>query len=145
INVYGGACRPDLMTSASIDSGLQVLSLLFNLLLIARLIQVGLVKGYRFFFLFLCVSAGLSIAALTIGTADVRFLKVYTYLEPLRIVLFILVVWELFSAIFRNYAGLRSLSRWIMGVAAAIAPVGMILAVTVGEAQAYRASFFVRT
>jgi hypothetical protein len=47
--------------------------------------------------------------------------------EPVRNIIYILVVWELFSAVFRTYAGLRSLSRWVMGIAAAIAPIGLLL------------------
>ncbi len=61
------------------------------------------------------------------GTKSHVFFYSYVVLEPVRNVIFILVVWELFSLIFRNYAGLRSLSSWVMGGAAAVAPIGFVL------------------
>jgi len=119
--------RPDDMTSASVESSLQILSLLCCLLAVARLIQLRLVRVYPFFFSFLCIPLALQAVVVTYGPGSLAFFWSWWCLEPLRNISYILVVWELFSAVFRNYAGLRSLSRWVMGLAAAFAPVGLVL------------------
>ena len=119
--------RPDDMLSASVESLLQVFSLLFCLLAVARLIQLRLLRVYPFFFSFLCVPAVLQAVVVLYGPNSKPFFYTWMWLEPIRNFTYILVVWELFSAVFRNYAGLRSLSRWVMGLAAAIAPIGLIL------------------
>src|ERR1039458_9928334 len=104
------------MISASVESLLQVLSLLFCLVAVARLIQLKLVRVYPFFFSFLCIPVVLQAVLLRYGVESKQFFYAYVYLEPIRVISYILVVWELFSVVFRNYAGLRSLSRWVMGV-----------------------------
>jgi hypothetical protein len=131
------------MTSASIDSSLQFLSLLFDIIVVGRLSQLQLYRVYPFFFAFLCVPLVLQTVAVVYGTAGFGFLVCYTVLEPIRNILYILVVWELFSVIFRNYAGLRSLSRWVMGLAAAVAPLGLVLTVAASKSSAFNASRFV--
>ena len=113
--------------SASIDSVLQALSLLFVIVVVARLIQLKLFRVYGFFFTLLCATLVLQSFAVFSGSSSIAFLNCFLILEPLRNLLFILVVWELFSVIFRNYAGLRSLSRWVMGIAAAIASAFFVL------------------
>ena len=87
-----------------------------------RVLQLGLHRVYPFFFTFLCVPLIPQSVLLLKGSDSYLFAHVWLYAEPVRNILYILVVWELFSVIFRNYAGLRSLSRWVMGGAAAIAP-----------------------
>ncbi|HEY3836137.1 MAG TPA: hypothetical protein VGL72_06180 [Bryobacteraceae bacterium] len=115
------------MTSASLIPALEYLSVLLNIAAVLRVVHSGLYRVYPFFFSFLTVSLTLELAAAVAGTKSRLFFYTYVSLEPLRNVLYILVVWELFSVIFRNYAGLRSLSRWVMGAAAAIAPIGFVI------------------
>jgi hypothetical protein len=117
------------LTSASIESLLQILSLVCGLLAVARVVQLGLVRTYPCFFSFLCIPAVLQVVVVSYGYRSLVFFWAWASLEPLRMISYILVVWELFSAVFRNYAGLRSLSRWVMGLAAVFAPIGLILTV----------------
>src|SRR5271165_4509406 len=116
-------------SSASLESSLQLLSLFACLVLVGRLIQLKLFRTYPFFFLFLCIPLILQAVVVLYGPGSMAFFHAWWYLEPLRNISYILVVWELFSAVFRNYAGLRSLSRWVMGVAAVVAPIGLVLTV----------------
>src|SRR5215472_4124079 len=115
------------MISASVLWTLEVLSLLFNVLVVARLTSLKLYRVYPFFFASLCVPIGILAPGLLYGTKSHVTFYCYVVLQPIRNILYILVVWELFSVIFRNYAGLRSLSRWVMGIAAAIAPIGLLV------------------
>src|SRR4051794_24710019 len=112
------------MTSASIHLLLQAFSLLFALGLILRLLQSKLFLVYPFFGFFLCLSVLLEIPDVIYSPSSIPYFWAYVVLQPIRNIVYILVVYELFSAIFRNYAGLRSLSRWVMGGAAVIASVG---------------------
>jgi hypothetical protein len=115
------------MMSASIEFSLQLFSLLFDIVVCLRVLQLGLHRIYPFFFAFLCAPLIPQAVLLLYGSDSHRYAGVWLYTEPVRNILYILVVWELFSVIFRNYAGLRSLSRWVMGVAAGIAPIGLVL------------------
>ena len=125
------------MMGASIESSLQFSSLLFGLIAVLRLLQLKLLKVYPFFFIFLCIALVLQATVVLFGDTSKQFFYAYVVLEPLRNISYILVVWELFSAVFRNYAGLRSLSRWVMGLAAAIAPLGFILTVVAPGAELF--------
>ena len=130
------------MTSASLISALEYLSVLANIAAVVRVVYARLYRVYPFFFGFLTVSLTLEIAAAVAGTKSRLFFYSYASLEPVRNLLYILVVWELFSVIFRNYAGLRSLSRWVMGAAAAIAPVGFVISLAArGSAYASHSRF----
>lgn len=131
------------MTSASLDSAVSLVSLLCNAFVVVRVIQLGLYRIYRYFFLFLCTPLLINLPGAVFGTRSVPFFWTYVVLEPIRNVLYILVVWELFSVIFKNYAGLRSLSRWVMGLAAIVAPLGFILSIIAKGSQAFRGSVYV--
>src|SRR5450631_1272493 len=116
------------MTSASVEQILQVLSLVFDLLAVTRLLQLRLCRVYPLFFTFLCIPLiPQTVLVLFGGTDSKLFFYTWGVVEPIRNVIYLLVVWELFSVIFRNYAGLRSVSRWVMGAAAGIAPIGLLL------------------
>ncbi len=111
--------------SASIEQNLQALSLFFVVIVVSRLIYLQLFRVYPFFFTLLCITLVLQLVAVHYGDDSDQFLRTYNRVEYVRNILYVLVVWELFSVIFRNYAGLRSLSRWVMGAAAVIAMVGL--------------------
>ena len=126
------------MISASVLSVVEALSLLCDIVLVARLFYLKLYRVYLFFFLSLLVPILIEPTAVYFGTKSRAFFYSYVVLEPIRNVLYILVIWELFSVIFRNYAGLRSLSRWVMGLAAIIAPIGLVLSIPHGTVYVSR-------
>ena len=132
------------MTSASIGSALQELSLLFDIVVVLRLLYLKLYRTYPFFCAMLCIPLILQTYVVYYGTKSHEFLHAFWYLEPIRNVLFVLVVWELFSVIFRNYAGLRSLSRWVMGIAAVIAMIGIALTMAPSGVTAFNRSAIAR-
>jgi hypothetical protein len=132
------------MTSHSIDSVLRIASLLFNIIVVFRLIQLQLHKVYPVFLTFLCIPLVLQTIGVLYGPGSLPFLVGFAILEPIRNVFYILVVWELFDVIFRNYAGLRSLSRWAMGIGAVIAPAGLILTIIASSSTSFTSSRFVR-
>jgi hypothetical protein len=117
------------MTMASIEPFLEILSFLLDFVALARVVQLRLVRLYPFFSLFLFIFLIPQAARLLYGSASRNYFEVWEYAEPVRCIVYMLVVWELFSVIFRDYAGLRSLSKWVMGAAAAIAPLGFVLTI----------------
>lgn len=117
------------MTGASIDSALSYVFLVSVLLLVGRLVVLQLFRTYPLFLAFVCVNGLQAAAEVYLGTSNVLYFYTYACLEPIHILLSVLVVWELFSVIFRNYAGLRSLSRWVMGGAGVIALLGFVLSI----------------
>ena len=123
------------MTTASVDSVLQLFSLISDCIAVIRVVHLRLVRAYPFFFLFLCIPLIPQTALVKYGSDSRLYFKIWEYVEPVRTVVYILVVWELFSVIFRNYAGLRSLSRWVMGAAAGIAPLGLVLTIIASESH----------
>lgn len=131
------------MISASIDSALEVLSLLINVAAVIRLTQLKLYRVYPFFFAFLCIPIPMQAGGVLYGMRSHLVFWCYVILEPILNILFILVVWELFSGIFRNYKGLRSLSRWVMGGAAAIAPIGFVFSIA-APGSVYKESMYIR-
>jgi hypothetical protein len=114
------------MMRASIYSDLTIASLGANFLAILRVTQLKLYRTYPFFFVLLSLSIPTQAASVIFGYRSLAVFWCYVIFEPLRNVFFILVVWELFSVIFEDYAGLRTLSRWVMGGAAAVSPLGFI-------------------
>jgi len=131
------------MTSASLDWSLQVLSLLLLIVLVGRLTQLGLYRLYPFFFTSLCIPVVSQFAGVVYGDRSFPYFYCYVVAQPIRNFLYILIVWELFSVIFRNYAGLRSLSRWVMGIAAGVALFGFVLTITAGG-SVFRGSAYIR-
>ena len=85
------------MPSAFIESSLQLSSLIFDIVAIVRVIQLRLVRAYPFFFIFLCVPLVPQAALLVYGVASSRFFRIWTIAEPVRNIVYILVVWALFS------------------------------------------------
>jgi hypothetical protein len=128
------------MTSAFIDSALSYLPLVCFVLLVGRLVLAGLFRVYPVFFALVCVSALQQAAAVYFGNSSLLYFYSFVVLRPICILLSVLVVWELFNVIFRNYAGLRSLSQWVMGAAAAIALLGFVISIT-GNGSMFRSGY----
>lgn len=128
------------MTSASIETILQFISFVLAFCVVVRLIQFKLYRTYPFFFALLSLDLFLQTVVVIYNSASYLFLWCFVVLEPVRNILYILVVWELFSVIFRNYAGLRSLSRWVMGVASVIASGFFVLTLFAAGTVVFNAS-----
>jgi len=127
------------MTSASFDfdSALLGLNLFFNVVVVLRLASLKIYRTYPFFFAFLCVPLILQTAVVKFGPSSFKFFEFYVKLEPIRNILYILVVWELFSVVFVSFDELRSVSRWVMGVAAAIASIGLLATVAGAQSSVF--------
>src|SRR5215472_1271031 len=125
--------RPILDMSASIESTISVVCLIAHLFVIARLWRTKLVSSYPILFIWLCAALPNGFAFVFWGPKDRHYFYVYFWSELVLLILYLLLVWELFSRIFQRYQGIRSLSHWVMGIAAAVSAIASsaIMAVTV--------------
>jgi hypothetical protein len=125
--------------SASIESTIAVVCLLANIFAIARLWQLKLVPSYPVLLIWLCAALPNDFALAFWGPRNLRYFFVFVFSEPFLLVLYLAVVWELFSVIFQQYEGLRSLSRWVMGIAAALSAVTSLalMAMTAATGQRF--------
>ena len=128
------------MTSTSIETVLQFISFVLAFCVVVRLIQFKLYRVYPLFFALLSLDLFLQTVVVIYTTSSIVFLWCFVILEPVRNILYILVVWELFSVIFHNYAGLRSLSRWVMGIASVLASGFFILTLFAAGSAVFNAS-----
>ena len=90
-----------------------------------RLLQLGLHRTYRWFFLYWTLSL---VRSLILYPLDIRgqvYFRVWKWTEPVIWLLQILVVLELYHLVLRPYRGIYSLGRWFfwfaVGVAVAVA------------------------
>jgi hypothetical protein len=98
---------------------LEVVAFVGCLVTVMRMIQLKLFQVYPLLFSYLFIPLALQAVVVRYGSCSLQFCYAFPFLEPLRIIGYILLVWELASAVFRNRTGLRP---W-----AALAPIGLIL------------------
>ena len=114
------------MIGNSIGWLLQLISLLCCLAAVCRLIQIKLFRSYPFFAWYFLLPFVLQMVVLRYGVRSPQICYAFPLLEPIRCIVYILVVWELVSTTFQNCAALRPLKRLTIGMTF-IAATGLIL------------------
>ncbi len=85
--------------------------------LAAKLFWTGLFRVYRAFAAFLVISV-VRVVALTMMTPNAaEYVTFYIVTESIQLILYILIVMELYGLIFRQYPGIRTGSQWALGSA----------------------------
>ncbi len=105
--------------------------------LVWRLWKLGLHRTYRFFFLYLLIDLVRSVVLYQlVGTPNVYAL-LYMYSQPLLWVLHFVIVWELYHQVLRQYPGIWTLGRLVLGggLAAALLISALTVAPNIGPAQ----------
>jgi hypothetical protein len=99
---------------------LKGISLLGAALTALNLVQSGLFRRYRFFFVYLVslIPYGLCFFVLDVNSG--LYQKFWAVTEPLFWLLYVLVVFELCGLILEKYKGLYTLGRWAMYLASAV-------------------------
>jgi hypothetical protein len=87
----------------------------------ARLLHFGMHRRYRAFFLFLVYSSARSALLLALDVRSDLYMQVWLVTEPLRWVLWILLVLELYSLILERHRGLLTVGRWALLGAVSVA------------------------
>lgn len=81
------------------------------MVLIVRFTWLGLARRYPCFFMMMLSSAGIGVAALSLGLTSPIYCKIYWCYEPLALTWKLLIVRELFTEIYDDYPGLKILAR----------------------------------
>jgi hypothetical protein len=112
-----------------VEKVLWTLSVLGSALVVWRLHSLDLHLTYRFFFLNMALSVARSLALLPFGPRTPIYYKIWVSTEPILWVSYILVVYELYSLVLKQYQGIYSLGRWFFFAAVATSSIVATLSV----------------
>lgn len=108
----------------------QLLSVLCCIGAVVRFIQIRLFRNYPVFVAYFLIPLIIQTVAVVYGISSRQICTAYPLLEPVRNIGYVVVMWELVSATFRNCADLHRLGRWPV-VVAFIAAAGLVLSFAV--------------
>lgn len=100
-------------------------------LLGTRLYSSGLHRRYPAFFLFMIFFALQNATVVVLGGASGAYQKVWVLTEPIEWFFYAWVVLELFSLVLEDYRGLRTVGRWALIAATAIALLASVFSLAV--------------
>ena len=89
--------------------------------LVVKLVVTGLFRVYAWFSAFLCFETVRSLVLFPIPQMTDLYGWIYLITEPLAWLLYILVVFELYSVALRAHRGVATLSQWTLSVSLAVA------------------------
>jgi len=99
------------------------LNVLASALVVGRLYWAGLHRIYRFFFASLVFALLRSAALFPFGTRNVTYYRIWVSTEPILWLSYILIVFELYSLVLKQYRGIYSIGRMFFFPAVAFATV----------------------
>lgn len=97
-----------------IQRSLWLLGTLLQFLLVGRLFRLGLAYKYRFFLAYLVFDSIRSLVGWFYSSGSIFYRNLWRATEPAIWFLYVLVVLELCSLIFKDYRGIQALGRWIV-------------------------------
>jgi hypothetical protein len=108
---------------------LWTVNILGSALVVWRIYALGLQGTYRFFFLNMALSVVRSLALLPFGPRTSSYYQIWICTEPILWISYVLVAYELYSLVLKQYQGIYSLGRWFFF--AAVATSSIIATLTV--------------
>jgi hypothetical protein len=97
-----------------IQRWLWFLGTVFELLLVVRLFRLELARKYRLFLAYLVFDSVRSLVMWFYFPGSVAYRNLWRATEPVIWLLYVLVVLELCSLVFKDYRGIQALGRWIV-------------------------------
>ena len=95
-----------------VERSLWLLHLILSGVLAARFFQLKLARTYRFFVAYLLFDTLRSILSWSFSPGSLVYRNIWRITQPIIWLLFVLVVLELCSLVFREYRGIQALGRW---------------------------------
>ena len=95
-----------------IERSLWLINIALGAILVARLFQLKLARNYRFFALYLLFITVRSAVSWAFDPRSEIYHKIWRSTQPLIWVLYVLIVLEICSLIFKEYRGIQLLGRW---------------------------------
>jgi hypothetical protein len=115
------------MSATALVLFFQVVTILGSALTAFKLYSTGLSRRYRIFFAYLVFRVPYMTCAVLLdpkvrtGWRADAYLKFFIYSEPLVMLFYVLVVFELYRLVLERYKGLYTLGRWAMYAAMSVA------------------------
>ena len=106
-----------------------LVGILLPLVLFGRLFLLKLAGNYRFFLAYLLFDTVRSLVLWFYSPGSSFFLNIWLSTEPIVWILYVLVVLELCSLIFKDYRGIHALGKWIIYGSSAISVLVSIITV----------------
>jgi hypothetical protein len=97
-----------------VQRSLGYLGTLSQLLLVGHLFRLKLAHKYRFFLAYLIFDSIRSVVMWFYSPGSVAYRSLWQATEPIVWLLYVLVVLELCSLVFKDYLGIQALGRWIV-------------------------------
>ena len=97
-----------------VQRSLGYLGTLFQLLLVCDLFRLKVARKYRFFLAYLIFDSIRSVVMWFYSPGSVAYRSLWQATEPIVWLLYVLVVLELCSLVFKDYLGIQALGRWIV-------------------------------
>jgi hypothetical protein len=98
----------------SAERTIWLLGILGALLLVGNFFRLKLARNYRFFLVFLIFDGARSVLLWFYSPGSNAYRNVWRATEPVIWILYVLVVLELCSLVFKDYIGVQALGRWIV-------------------------------
>jgi len=113
----------------------ELVSALGSALAALNLYRAGLHREYRIFFAYLVFRSPCVLVALILGWTGQQalYFQFFTWTEPISVIFYVLIVFELYRLVLSRYKGLYTLGRWAMAAATALAIVISIVSLTVAK------------
>jgi hypothetical protein len=118
----------------------QVVFALGSALTALKLFHASLHRRYLIFFAYLVFQVPYIAGGLYLGSGSNGYLLFFVWSEPLIMILYVLMVLELYRLVLERYQGLYTLGRWAMGIAMVIAVAISVISLRAAPAQAQRFS-----
>jgi len=98
----------------SVERAIWLLGILCAVLLAGNFFRLKLARNYRFFLVYLIFDCARSTALWFYSPGSVSYRSLWRAAEPVIWILYVLVVLELCSLVFKDYLGIHALGRWIV-------------------------------
>ncbi len=121
----------------------EVILILGSALTALKLYQIGLHRRYRILFAYLILRVPYISSAFLRDTRPRFYAWFFVLSEPLIMILYVLIVLELYSMVLEQYQGLYTLGRWAMGAAMTLALAVSIVSLRVATNQGQKFSWII--
>ncbi len=105
----------------TLEQVLWVAGLGLSVALVVKMVLQRLFRVYRSFFAYLCFEILQSLVLLPVSPSTNLYGWLFLISQPVRWLIYILVVLELYSLAFASYKGIASLSRWVVTASLGVA------------------------
>ena len=98
---------------------LWALNIVAGALVVGALYSTGLQRTFRFFSVLIIVQLARSLVLFPLAPRSLSYYRIWSVTQPILWLFYVLVVFELYSLVWKQYRGIYSLGRWFFFTAVA--------------------------